>query len=396
MSKSKNTSTNYLSVLRRRAEEALQSIDNVAIDTSPENIKHIIQELHTYQVELEMQNEELRRSQEELEESRSKYSDLYDFAPVGYLTVDRNGLIQEINLTGADMLGMERHKIIKKPLAQFIMREDEDTYYFNKNNILKTKESQTCEIKLKKDDSFFYARLECKPLLDSEGNVSHIRTIIIDITEKNLKDEQIKSALADKEVLLREVNHRVKNNLQVIISLLRLQGRSIHDKTYHGYLDDCIYRINSIALVHEMLIHSGNFAQLDFRDYIVKLCRNINSVYGGKSIKTELTFMIDTFDVSVDRAIHLGLIINELVTNSLKYAFSGIKNNRITISLKKNNSNKHELIVSDNGVGLPENMNWRESDSLGLKMVLLLGEGQIHGNVDVSSSDKGTEVSVIF
>ena len=397
MPKHKKQNTDKFAELRKRAEVALLKINLDLENSLPDNIRQLIQELHTHQIELEMQNEELRRSQVELEESRSNYSDLYDFAPVGYLTVDRNGLIQEINLTGAEMLGTERQKIIKKPLVHFIITEDKDIYHFHKNNILKTKESQTSEIRLKKDDSFLYTRLECKPLLDSEGNVSHIRTIIIDISEKKLKDEQIKSALTDKEVLLREVNHRVKNNLQVIISLLRLQARSINDKMYHGYLDDCIYQINSIALVHDMLIHSGNFSQLDFRDYIVKLCSNINSVYGGKNIKTELTYNIDSIDVSVDRAIHLGLIIHELVTNSLKYAFSGNKNNnRICISVKKNNSNKHELIVSDNGIGLPENLNWRESNTLGLKLVSMLGEGQIQGNVDVSSSDKGTEVTVIF
>lgn len=140
-----------------------------------------------------MQNEELRNAQILLEESRSKYSDLFELAPVGYFTLDINGLIIEANLTGANLLGRVKSALISKPFSRFVNRDDQDKYYFCRKNILETMTHQTCELKLqKKDGTIFYAQMECLPVQDNKDNYIQLRIVITDITEHKKMEDAIK------------------------------------------------------------------------------------------------------------------------------------------------------------------------------------------------------------
>jgi PAS domain S-box-containing protein len=147
--------------LRQQAEEVLQRQPEELREMLPEDIQHLIHELRVHQIELEMQNEELRRIQRELELSRDRYSDLYDFAPVGYFTLSETGVIQQANLTAATMLGMERGRLIKRPLPRFIASEDQDIYYLHRKQLFETLEPQVCELRMVREDgSQFWARIE--------------------------------------------------------------------------------------------------------------------------------------------------------------------------------------------------------------------------------------------
>jgi PAS domain S-box-containing protein len=187
------------SALRKRAEEILKRKPE-SIDKMPsENIHKLIHDLNVYQIELEMQNEELRRSQIQLEESRSKYSDLYDFAPVGYFTFDKNGLIIELNLTGALLLGSERNWLVKKPFSQFIHRDDQEKYFVNRQKVLDGESPLPCEIRLvKQGGGELYVRLESVAYQGSEAGVSGIRTAVSDITER-------KQAERERELIILEL-----------------------------------------------------------------------------------------------------------------------------------------------------------------------------------------------
>jgi PAS domain S-box-containing protein len=200
---SKQNESTRLKTLRKRAEELVKKNPAAVKKIPPRDIQKLIEELQIHQVELEMQNEELRKTQLELEVARDKYSDLYDFAPVGYIASSPEGLILEANLTVSKMLAVERSVLIGKPFTRFITREDQDTYYFHRQKLLETKGKQTCELKLKKkDDDPFHAQLECILIKDAEGDVTQIRTVVTDITER----KQIAAEKKNLEVQIRQAH----------------------------------------------------------------------------------------------------------------------------------------------------------------------------------------------
>ena len=169
--------------LRKRAEEALQGKSDDVRDLSEQEMQHLIHELRVHQIELEMQNEELRRIQEELEEARDRYSDLYDFAPIGYFTINKKGMILEANLRGVIMLGVERGSLIDSPFSRIVSTETQEAFYFHRNKLFETKTMQTCTLKLiKKDGTEFHAQLESIVVQDTESQFSRLQTAVSDIS----------------------------------------------------------------------------------------------------------------------------------------------------------------------------------------------------------------------
>ena len=216
-----------------------------------------------------------------------------------------------------------------------------------------------------------------------------------EIAEKLKAEELIKHQLQEKEVLIKEIHHRVKNNMQVIISILNLQASFIKSKKTIELLHDSQSRIKTMALVHERLYQSKDFSKIDFSEYITNLFKFLFTTY--KSSKQEVEYFIDTeqFQLNIDSTISIGLIINELVSNSFKYAFIGKKNCRIEISLKQFDEKNLTLLIKDNGKGFPESLDYKNTESLGLQLVCLLTE-QIQGTLEVNSSEKGTSFLIIF
>ncbi len=191
--------------LRRRAEEILQGKNEYLKELSAQDIQGIIHELRVHQIELEMQNEELRRAQKELEESRNRYSDLYDFAPAGYFIFDKNGLILEVNLTGARMLYVERSLLIKQPFYLYVTTGSRDIFYSHLRKVFRAGTRHTCEIELiDKIGNQFDARLESIAMQDSEGKINQCRTAVIDITKRKRAEEALRRAHDELEMRVRE------------------------------------------------------------------------------------------------------------------------------------------------------------------------------------------------
>jgi PAS domain S-box-containing protein len=214
--------------LRRKAEERLQEQSADLSALSSEDIQRLVHELQVHQIELEMQNEELRRIQAELEESRDKYSDLYDFAPVGYLTLSEKGLIVEANLTCANLLGMERSPLIGKPLSGFIARDDEDIFYMHRRNVLAEKTRQTCELGMvRRDGDQFHAQLESIAMRGADNRFSQCRIVISDVSKRKRMEEELQKVqkLESVGVLAGGIAHDFNNLLTGImgnISLARM------------------------------------------------------------------------------------------------------------------------------------------------------------------------------
>jgi PAS domain S-box-containing protein len=204
-SQSTESATPQATALRQRAEararqKAVQSPENLET-LSPEETRRTLLELHVHQVELEMQNEELRRAQAELDAARARYFDLYDLAPMGYVTVSEQGLILETNLTAATLLGVARGALVKQPISQFILKEDEDIHYLHRKRLFETGEPQTYELRMvRKDGTAFWAQLSATAAQDANG-APVCRVVMSNITTLKQTEAALRKALSDVRTL---------------------------------------------------------------------------------------------------------------------------------------------------------------------------------------------------
>ncbi|KYK34181.1 MAG: hypothetical protein AYK19_02765 [Theionarchaea archaeon DG-70-1] len=229
------------------------------------------------------------------------------------------------------------------------------------------------------------------PLIDWRDRIVSKVVVLRDVTDRK-RSEKIKQSLKEKEILLQEIHHRVKNNIQVICSLLNLQSRHIKDKKYAEMLKESQDRIKSMGLIHEKLYKSESLAQIDFSEYIKDLAQSLFRSYGASASNIALKIEGNVC-LGIDTAIPCGLLINELVSNSLKHAFPDRKG-EITIAFRSDNR-CIELIVSDNGVGIPDDIDFRTTESLGLHLVTILAEDQLGGEITLNRS-AGTAFHITF
>jgi two-component sensor histidine kinase len=208
-------------------------------------------------------------------------------------------------------------------------------------------------------------------------------------------EEKIKASLKEKEVLLSEIHHRVKNNMQIISSLLKLQASSIGDERVTDVLRECRGRVQTMAFVHETLYSSDTLAFIDFKTYISKVANQIFQSYVTGKGRVKLEVDAEDIKLGIEQATPLGLITNELVTNSLKYAFPENRSGEIIVRIGAVEQDSIEFVFSDNGIGIPEGLDWRNTDSLGLRLVILLAENQLDGTVSLDRG-KGTHFTVRF
>ncbi len=205
-----------------------------------------------------------------------------------------------------------------------------------------------------------------------------------EITQRQKAEVELRSALAEKEVLLKEIHHRVKNNLQIVSSLLQLQSHTLSDPEVIRVLRDSQNRIDSISLIHKNLYTAPNIGQLDVADYIQNLATSLLISYQVSPTNIGLETDIDSVSLNVDQAIACGLIINELISNALKHAFPNQQVGNIIIKLR-NLGDSIEMIIRDNGVGFPSNVNWRDTNSLGLSLVYDLVTEQLEGTITLEN-----------
>ncbi len=230
------------------------------------------------------------------------------------------------------------------------------------------------------------------PYYNEHGEVTHCVVVSHDITKRKTAEDLLQTSLKEKEVLLKEIHHRVKNNLQVISSLLNLQWSTIDNQEARELVRESQNRVRSMALIHERLYQSESLARIDFDDYLRSLTRELFRSYsaGGISLKMEG----ENTHLDVDTAIPCGLIVNELVSNALKHAFPDGRKGLIQIKFWSVGHNKYAIAVGDNGIGLPPDLDIQKTKTLGLQLVNMLVR-QLHGTLDVVT-EGGTTVMVTF
>ena len=228
---------------------------------------------------------------------------------------------------------------------------------------------------------------------ESNAKLKKLLFVDADITSTKLMQEQIQRSLKEKDVLLKEIHHRVKNNLQIIISLLNLQSGYIKDEATLKAVKDGQLRVRSMALVHEKFYQAEELLEINFGDYIEKLCQYLYQAYGDKTDRVQIRLNVDPVGLDMDTAMPCGLLINEIVSNSYKHAFPGENTGVITIDFHRNDG-LILLKIKDNGVGLPANIDVTATETLGMQLIQAL-TGQLDGNLDVER-DNGTCFSVVF
>ncbi len=233
------------------------------------------------------------------------------------------------------------------------------------------------------------------PVRDEDGHLLCWAGINLDISRLRRSQERLRASLQEKEVLLQEIHHRVKNNLQVISSLINLQAATLRDPVLQASLRDVRDRVRTMALVHEKLYQSGNLTRLDFAEYVTSLLHHLWRAHGAAAANVRLTLAVEPVELPVDIAVTSGLILNELATNTLKHAFRDRPQGEVTVGLSRDAAAKQIcLCVRDDGIGLPAGLDWRVSQTLGLRLVQMLAQ-QLCGNVEIGSGP-GTEFWITF
>ena len=215
-----------------------------------------------------------------------------------------------------------------------------------------------------------------------------------EVLERKRAEEKIKGSLKEKEMLLKEIHHRVKNNLQVVSSMLKIQSEYSQDKKTVEMFQESQNRVRSIALIHEMLYQSKNLSKIDFSEYIQPITANLMRTYGVDPIRIKLNINVKNVFMDLDRAIPCGLIINELFSNVLKHAFPEGRQGEVLIDLFQESSQEFTLLIKDDGVGLPIGMDFKNTDSLGLQLVNALVD-QLGGAI-VFEGRVGTTFRITF
>lgn len=237
-------------------------------------------------------------------------------------------------------------------------------------------------------------RMAISPLRDLAGGIMGVMGVGIDITDRKEAEDRLRNSLAEKEILLREVHHRVKNNLQIISSLLYLQQRATNDNRLTTPFQECQGRIEAMALVHETLYRRADLSCVNLGEYTRRLTHSIFQSCLPKEKTIDLSLSCDDILLEMDPAITFGLILNELMTNAMKYAFAKTDQGKIHVTLTRK-ENSITFTLSDDGCGLPPDLDWRTTKSLGLRIVRRLTKDQLHGTLEILQ-DSGTRILIRF
>jgi len=332
-----------------------------------------------------------------LQESEERYRSLYNNTPVMMHSIDCKGQLISVNNYWLEKLGYDRREVIGRKPTEFLT--DASRRYAEEVTLpqfFKTGFAQDVEYQMvKKTGEVIDVLLSATSQKDEAGKIIYTLAFIIDVTERKQGEKELKASLGEKEVLLKEIHHRVKNNLQVMSSLINLQARYTMDEQILQTLKEIQNRIQSMALIHEKLHQSEDLARIDFSEYIQSLTAYLYQTYGAQLANITLNINIDDIFLNIDTAVPCGLIVNELVSNSLKHAFTheGMRG-EIRIDFHSDTDNQLTLTISDNGVGFPEDLDFRNMKSLGLRLVIMLTE-QLDGIIDFDGSD-GTKFEITF
>ncbi|HKG15314.1 MAG TPA: histidine kinase dimerization/phosphoacceptor domain -containing protein [Pyrinomonadaceae bacterium] len=324
---------------------------------------------------------------------QAKFEAVVETAGDGIITADESGRVETFNAAAERMFGYTADEITGGGVP--VLLSADARAEGARPGVVRLDESIGSRREAegrRKDGSSFPVELNVGEVNFGERRIFTL--ILRDITERKREEEKIRASLREKEILLKEIHHRVKNNLQIISSLLNLQSAHIRDPRALEVFKEGQGRVRSMALIHEKLYQSDDLARVDFSEYIKNLAAYLFRSYEVNAGAVRLGVEAEDVLLGVDTAIPCGLIINELVSNSLKHAFPDGKGGSIKITLRPEGRERLKLCVSDDGVGLPDGFDVRATPSLGLQLVNTLAR-QLGGEVLVGDRE-GAEFGITF
>ena len=334
------------------------------------------------------------RVEEELRLTNERLRALVKASPLAIMTLDTAGKVTSWNAAAERLLGWSEGEVLGR-LTPLVPEEGAGGYQAEISRLLAGRgETEFERQRTRKDGAWVDVRISTALLRDGQGQVSGILALAEDVTERKRAREALLTSLNEKEVMLKEIHHRVKNNLQVVSGLLQLQSDTVPDPKVKELFLESQDRIKSMALIHEALYQSKNLAKIDFDAYLKKVAGHLFRSFGPRA--ANVTWMVNAHGIVLDinRAVPCGLIVNELVSNSLKYAFPANREGELRIELRPENERQYALLVSDNGVGLPRDWQIDKAKSFGWKLVRILAT-QIGGTVELYR-EAGLEVKIAF
>ncbi|MBZ0202996.1 MAG: PAS domain S-box protein [Ignavibacteria bacterium] len=331
----------------------------------------------------------LHEYQEELVKYNLLFEGITEGIPDPVMVKDFKGVYEFVNSAAADFIGREREDIIGKTDSDLLSPEVAEEISAKEKIVLSDGISINYELCAVHPDGTLKTFLSTKGVLrNSKNRIIGLFGIARDVTQLKKKEEEISKSLKEKETLLKEIHHRVKNNLQIVASLLRLQSGYVKDPESKKYFLDSQNRIHSMAIIHEKLYGSKSLAEIDLKLYLEQLVSNLVYSLDIDTLKIKIITEIASLNIDLDHAIPVGLIVNEILTNSFKYAFPGEMGGEIIIKAAED-KDIVSISLSDNGVGFPGNTNIKDYDSLGLQLVQTLTESQLSGKLEMKSTGGG-------
>ena len=332
---------------------------------------------------------------EELKESEVRFRLAFENANVGVCLIDLEGVLLKVNEEMCRMFGYAKSEMEGKNVNQFTHPDDLSV---SPNQFRRAISGETDHLEFEKqyihkNGHLIWGQISSTIIKDREGNGLYFIAHVQDITEYKNAENRLKQSLSEKEVLLQEIHHRVKNNMSVISSLLRLQAASEKNERVSAILKECEDRVYTMSVVHETLYRSESLSEISFKTYLSKISQSLFHSYLSQPGKIHLEVSCDEIMLNIEKASPLGLIINELVSNALKHAFPGEKRGKVSIKASTTGKKTIEIIVQDDGVGLPESFDWQNASSLGLQLINTLVVDQLDGTIDVAV-DQGTAFKV--
>jgi PAS domain S-box-containing protein len=332
------------------------------------------------------------QAKEKLRESERRYRSIFENIQDIYFEALLDGTIIEISPSVEINSRYRREDLIGKSLnGVYAHNEQRDEFLkaIEEHGVVNDHEI----LLMDKDGTHMPCSITAKIQYNDSNNLWKMCGTIRNISIRKQAEDRIKDSLKEKEVLLKEIHHRVKNNMQIISSMLRLQSVHIHDERDIELIRDSINRVRSMALVHEKLYRSHDLAKINFLEYLKSLTKELFKTYEANQEKIRLILDSRAIHLGIDKAIPCALIINEIISNALKYAFPDNRRGEIQIEFGRNERN-FRLVMSDNGVGIPEDLDFRNTKSMGLQLVNLLTE-QLNGEIELDRNN-GTKFTITF
>ena len=308
-------------------------------------------------------------------------------APNGMIMTDKNGRITLVNSMIETMFGYQREELIGSNIDMLVperyrAHHPQVRHAYVGQPVSRVMGQGRDLYALNKQGEEFPVEIGLNPLQTATGVM--ILASVVDITERKQQEKSLKSALLAKETLLSEIHHRVKNNLQIIDSLIGMQMDQVVGEQARAALRDSQNRVKTISLIHQILYQSQDFAQIDATEFVSSLTHNLAQSYGVDRSLIDIQLDLDPLTLSMNRSLPLGLIVNELVSNALKHAFPDNRRGTLTVALKQVGGSKASLSVTDTGVGLPPRNADGGGETLGLRLMEALSS-QIEAELNINT-----------